>query len=382
MIYLNQAATTFPKPQCVLEAHTASLYHAPVGQFRSSSPINETDIFEKCRRNLGMLFGINEWKRIFFSSGATDSANAVIYGLPLSGKNVVVTQIEHNSILRPVFNLKKQVGSVTVVPCDVNGKVKPMDIEEAITAETAAVFVNHCSNVTGMVQDIAKIGQITKKKGVTLVVDVAQSAGCIPIEADLWGIDVLIFTGHKSLFGAQGTGGYYVKDGVNFCPYKYGGTGRNSRQLTYENGDYEFEPGTLNTPGITALNAGVEYVIRRGVKKIAEKEHRLMQILYNGLEDIPGVRVYGDTKRNCGPVMSFTLSGLLSSDVAYILQSGYHITVRSGLHCAPLIHDEMGTGEYGTVRVSISDMTQEKEIYTFLSAMAEISAGIQKSENC
>lgn len=375
MIYLNQAATTYPKPQCVLEAHTASLYSGPVGQFRSSSTAKEPDIFEKCRCSLGTLFGIKEWKRIFFSSGATDSANAVIYGLPLSGKNVVITQTEHNSILRPLLNLREQVGSVTIVPCDSDGKVEPADIEAAISEETAAVFVNHCSNVTGMIQDIAGIGKITKKKGVILAVDVSQSAGCIPIEADLWGIDILIFTGHKSLFGAQGTGGYYIKEGVEFCPYKYGGTGRDSRQLTYEKGDYEFEPGTQNTPGITALNAGAEYILRRGVERIAEKEQNLMKMLYQGLEDIPGVRVYGNAMKNQGPVMSFTFSGLQSSDIAYILQNGYHITVRAGLHCAPLINDAMGTGKYGTVRVSISDMTQEKEIQSILSAMTEISAG-------
>lgn len=375
MIYLNQAATTYPKPQCVLEAHTASLYSEPIGQFRSSSAVKGADIFEKCRCSLGILLGIKEWNRIFFSSGATDSANAVIYGLPLRKKNVVITQTEHNSILRPMLNLKDRVGSVTIVPCDSEGKVKPEDIEAAIREETAAVFVNHCSNVTGMIQDIAGIGRITKKKGIILAVDVSQSAGCIPIKTDLWGIDVLIFTGHKSLFGAPGTGGYYIREGVEFYPYRYGGTGRNSRQLTYENGDYEFEPGTQNTPGIAALNAGAEYILRRGVERIAEKEQNLMRMLYRGLENIPGICVYGNAVKNQGPVMSFTFSEFQPSDIAYILQNGYQITVRAGLHCAPLINDAMGTGKHGTVRVSISDMTQEKEIHSILSAMAEISGG-------
>lgn len=396
MIYLNQAATTFPKPQCVLDAHTASLYKPPLGQFRSSVSVNEVDIFEKCRQNLGKMLGITAFDRIFFSSGATDSSNAVIYGLPLEHKNVVITQTEHNSILRPLKNLTDQVGSVTIVPCGSDGSVRPEDIEKAIIKkkdvqeavqgnageenleqeETAAVFVNHCSNVTGMIQDLKAIGEITKRNGVLFVVDASQSAGCIPVNVDEWGIDVLIFTGHKSLFGVQGTGGYYVRPGIPFLPYRYGGTGRDSRQVTYEDGDYEYEAGTQNTPGITALNAGVEYLLKRGVMNVAEQEQLLMKKLYQGLRAIPGVWVYGDETRNKGPVMSFNMAGLSPSDVAYILQNCYDIVVRTGLHCAPLMHDAMGTGEQGTVRVSISDLTQEAEIETLLGAVKAISESL------
>lgn len=376
MIYLNQAATTFPKPQCVLEAHTASLYQAPLGQFRSSASGQDADIFTKCRKNLAKLLGIAANERIFFSSGATDSSNAVLYGLFLEEKNIVVTQTEHNSILRPVMNLTEQVGSVTIVPCDSGGKTAPQSIEAAVTEETAAVIINHCSNVTGMIQDIRTIGEITKKKGILLILDASQSAGCIPVKADEWGVDVLIFTGHKSLFGSQGTGGYYVRPGIPFRPYRYGGTGRDSSQITYENEDYEFEPGTQNTPGITALNAGVEYILNRGVAKIAEKEQALMKKLYLGLKSIPQVCVYGDENRNKGPVMSFNIAGLAPSDVAYILQNCYDIIVRTGLHCAPLIHEAIGSGKLGTVRVSISDMTGESEIDAVLSAVREIGASM------
>ena len=374
MIYLNQAATTYPKPQCVLEAHTASLYKIPSCQFRSSTSLHEADIFETCRKNLGALLGITDWQRIFFSSGATDSANAVFYGLPLAGRNVVVTCTEHNSILRPAMNLSSQVGSVTVMPCDSCGRVDIAELEEAVTAETAAIFISHCSNVTGMVQNIKEAAKAASKKQVLLIVDASQSAGCIPIAADEWGIDALIFTGHKGLFGVQGTGGYYVRDGIDFRPYRYGGTGKNSRQLIYGPGEYEYEPGTQNTPGITALNAGVQYILDKGAENIAKNEQRLMGLIYSVLETIPNVKVYGSGEHNKGPVMSFNIEGLAPADTAYILQNGYEIIVRTGLHCAPLIHEMIGSGEAGTVRVSISDLTQEQEIHTFLNAVRDIAA--------
>ena len=377
MIYMNQAATTYPKPQCVLEVHTASLHTMPEGQFRSDLCTTGESILEQCRKNIGKLLGISEYDRIYFSCGATDSSNAVIYGLPLAGKHVVTTQTEHNSILRPLMNLKDRVGSVTIVPCNEYGKVDIEKLEESVTKETAAIFVNHCSNVTGMVQDLKKIGKIAEEKGVLFVVDASQSAGCIPIDVDAWNIDVLIFTGHKSLFGAQGTGGYYVRGGGEFRPYRYGGTGRNSSQLTYENGDYEYETGTQNSTGISALNAGVKYILERGVETIAEKERVMMKRIYEELGAIKNVKVYGTYEENYGPVVSFNISGMNPSDVAYILQNCYDIIVRTGLQCAPLIHEALGTEEKGTVRVSISDMTSENEVESLLAALKEITASVE-----
>ncbi len=372
MIYLNQAATTYPKPQCVLKAHTASLYELPESQFRTATISPTENIFDRCRRNLGELLGIHEIDRIFFSSGATDSANALIYGLSLNGKNVITTQTEHNSILRPLMNLKKQVGSVTVVPCDSKGCVKPEDIEEAIQENTAAVFVNHCSNVTGAIQDLKEIGIRVKKHNVLFIVDASQSAGCIPIHVDAWKIDALIFTGHKSLFGVQGTGGYYIRKGIPFVPYRFGGTGRDSKKVIYEGNDYEYEPGTQNSPGIAALNAGVSYILERTVEKITEKEQHLMKTLYTGLASLNNVIFYGSFETNKGPVMSFNIQGMEPSDTAYILQNSYGIIVRTGLQCAPLIHEKLGTVPAGTVRVSLSDMTEEKEVNELVKAVEEI----------
>ena len=376
MIYLNQAATTYPKPQCVLDAYTAAFTHPPAGQYRSNA--GGKDAKEACRKSLGKLLGVQETDRIFFSSGATDSSNALIYGLPLAGKTAAASQTEHNSILRPLMNLKDQVGQVVVIPCDSYGKIHLEALERILEEEKpAAVFVSHCSNVTGMIQNMEAIGQMVHEHETLFVADVSQSAGCIPIDADAWKVDALIFTGHKSLFGVPGTGGYYVRSGIHFRPYRFGGTGRNSSQLTYENGDYEYEPGTANDPGIAALDAGVSWILEKGVTAIAKEEQRLMKKLYEGLDAIPGVKTYGTWKTNLGPVLSFNIADLLPGDTAYILQNSYDITVRTGLHCAPLIHKAMGTMQSGTVRVSISALTAEEDVDALLEAVNEICTGME-----
>lgn len=376
MIYLNQAATTFPKPRRVLEAHAAALSAPPEGQFRSGAARNG-NVFDRCRDNLGRLLGISAVGRIFFTSGATDAANALVHGLPLAGKRVLATQTEHNSVLRPLMNLADKVGGVDIAPCDALGRVDPGDVERLFSAPASALFVNHCSNVTGMVQDIPALAQIAHRHGALLVLDASQSAGCLPVDADAWGVDALIFTGHKALFGPQGTGGYYVRSGVPLRPFRYGGTGRNSRQLTYENGDYEYEVGTQNAPGISALNAGVEYVLDRGVNAIHARERGLMKSLCEGLAAIPGVTLRGDHERCPGPLLSFNVKGLNPSDVAYILSGVYGITVRAGHHCSPLIHDAMGTSERGTVRASVSDLNTEADIGALIAAVRQISESVE-----
>ena len=230
-----------------------------------------------------------------------------------------------------------------------------------------------------ILQDMEMIREFVKRHGLILIVDVSQSAGCIPVDADKWEADALIFTGHISLMGIQGTGGVYVRSGIELKPLKYGGTGRNSAQLTYENKDYEYEVGTQNMPGITGLLAGAEFIEQTGLAAIMEKEARLMEMLYCGLEQIEGVRIYGNHDVCRGPVMSLNFQGLKASDAAYILESGYGIIVRSGLHCSPLIHKAMGTEEGGTVRVSVSWFTEEKDIKEFLGAAKEIAASVARN---
>ena len=376
MIYLNQAASSWPKPTRVLQAHGLALSALPAGQFRGGASPEGADVMDDCRKKLGTLLGISDHGRIYFSSGATDAANAVICGLPLKGRRVLATQTEHNSILRPLMNHKDRVGSVDVVPCDAAGWVNPEQVEAMLDRDTAAVFLNHCSNVTGMIQHVRPIAETAHRHGALLVLDAAQSAGCIPVDADAWGVDALIFTGHKSLFGPQGTGGYYVRAGIPFSPYRYGGTGRDSRQLTYEAGDYEFEPGTQNIPGIAALASGVEYVLEEGVQEIARKEQSLIKRLRDGLAAIGRVRLYGDS-RCVGPILSFNVDGLKPADAAYILEGGYGIRVRAGLHCAPLIHSALGTGDTGTIRVSVSNMNTLKDMDCLINAIGEIAKSLE-----
>jgi cysteine desulfurase / selenocysteine lyase len=374
MIYLNNAATSYPKPSCVLEAFDACVKMPPSSQFRSAVTFGKIDILEECRRNLGHLFGIKETNRIFFASGATEAMNMVICGLPLAGKQILTTQTEHNSVLRPLMNHPDFAGKsrVIIAPCGKNGKVDTDMLENLVTEKTGAFIVNHCSNVTGMVQNMEKIARFAKKHSLMLIVDASQSAGCIPIDADGWGVDALVFTGHKSLFGVQGTGGFYIRNNIGLFPTKFGGTGRNSAQLTYQNKDYEYEVGTQNTPGISALNAGVCYILNVGLQSVIERESYCLKRLYHGLDEISSVITYGTYEENKGPVISFNINGLSPSDVAYILYCEYEIVVRAGLHCSPLIHESLGTKKNGTVRISISYLTTDAEIDSFLKAVSEI----------
>lgn len=382
MIYLNHAATTYPKPQCVTEAHAAAFSAPPSGQFRSSGQGGGKDVFTSCRENLARLLGIGSPEQIYFTSGATDSLNQLFYGLERKGKRILATQTEHNSVLRPLYNGIAGDAEVEIVPCDRYGRVSPEEFEERIRPDVGLFVLNHCSNVTGMIQDAARFGEIAERHGILFLMDASQSAGCIPIDCDAWHVDALVFTGHKGLFGPQGTGGFYLREGVGLRPYRYGGTGKDSSRLVYENGEYEYETGTQNGHGIPALNAGVEYLLGHGVERIAEEEQRLMGLLYDGLSEIRGVTVYGEKGQNLGPVLSMNLAGLRPSELAYILQNGYETVVRAGLHCAPLIHRAMGTQEYGTVRVSISALTKEQEAWQFLGIMREIAAAAGNSAVC
>lgn len=381
MIYLNNGATSWPKPPAVPEAVQACLSGTPASQFRGGSSIMKKDVEVLCREKLGQLLGIRETERIFFTSGATESMNTVLGGLDYGEKgSILVTQTEHNSVLRPVYNLEQLKNHpVQIVECTINGTVRRKTLEKTVRPDSRALVVNHCSNVTGCVQDMEMIRDFAKSHGLILIVDVSQSAGCIPVDADKWEADALIFTGHKSLMGIQGTGGFYIRGGVDLKPLKYGGTGRNSAQLTYEKKDYEYEVGTQNMPGITGLLAGVEFIEQTGLSAIMEKEAHLMEMLYHGLEEIEGVKVYGNREACRGPVMSLNFRGLKASDAAYILESGYGIIVRAGLHCSPLIHKAMGTEEGGTVRVSVSWFTEEKDVNEFLRAAKEISASVAKN---
>ena len=388
MVYLNNAATSWPKPPQVIDAVQACLRDTPASQFRGGSSILKKDVMMECRKALGQLLEIAEVNRIFFTSGATESLNTVLAGWDYGEENrsILITQTEHNSVLRPLMNLdvlKRRV--VKVVPCTANGEITEAALQKAVEEEgkegrrPAALVVNHCSNVTGFVQNMRMISEFARNEEISLIVDASQSAGCLTVQTDSWQADALIFTGHKGLMGMQGTGGYYIRGNKSLKPLKYGGTGRNSAQLKYH-GDYEYEVGTQNLPGITALLAGTEFVLNTGMENIRKKEQGLMTLLYRRLGEIQGIRLYGDPLTCKGPLLSMNFIGLTASDAAYILDSVYGITVRTGLHCSPLIHQAMGTGKNGTVRLSISYFTENEDILQFIHAAEQIAASCEQRQ--
>lgn len=373
MIYLNNAATTYPKPQCVQDACTAVFHRLPEGQFRSSGHVEAGDIFSDCQKRLGGLLGIRETENIHFTSGSTESLNKILYGFGIPASQILTTATEHNSVLRPLYNIPSMKGTPGIVPCSREGRISPEELEQMITPEIKAVVINHCSNVTGCVQDMKKISKIVKSRNLLLIADVSQSAGCIPVDADGWGADAIAFTGHKSLFGIQGSGGYYIRSGRPFSPMFFGGSGKDSKRLVYEAENYEYDAGTQNGIGIAALYAGAGYLLEKGIENIQAEEQEKIRYLYEELSRISGITLYGNARENRGPVLSFNVDGLSAGDTAYILQNSYQIVTRAGFHCAPLIHAYLGTEKNGTVRVSISGLNTWEEMEYLVRAVREIA---------
>lgn len=378
-LYFNNAATSYPKPPQVHRAvanvlHTIPLHHARLGFGH-----NNSDVLVECRRCIASLLGANNPNTIAFSSGATASLNMALRGLPLQGTHVVTTAIEHNSVLRPLKTLEREgVLALTIVPCTPTGEVTPQAIEEAITAQTSAVVVSHCSNVTGVASDIQAIGHIAQQKGVFFVVDAAQSAGVLPIDVEAMNIDVLAFAGHKSLYGIQGIGGAYVRESLPLHPLLVGGTGVRSDYLYQpETIPMRYEAGTPNTPGIASLLAGTTYVLERGIDTQHQYLCTLCSHFHTELSDIDILQpVLGAEMQKQSAIFSFTINGIEPSDVGYMLEQSFGIIVRSGLHCAPLIHQYLGTPD-GVVRISPSGFTSYNEVEQCIRALREICEAVQ-----
>lgn len=374
MIYLNNGATSYPKPDEVV-CYTEKYLKSPrLGGGRSSYSEETEDVVYECRKALSELFNIEKPELISFTSGATQALNMVIQGLDLKNAHVITTAIEHTSMLRPLKLLEKKDGlKLSIVDCDENGLVNPNDIQTAIESDTKAIFVNHASNVIGAVTNIRKIADIAHEENIIIVVDASQSAGCIPIDVKSMDIDVLIFTGHKSLYGIEGIGGVYIREGINIEPLMVGGTGIKSNSLYQsEERPAYYEAGTQNIVGIASLKAGVSYILKNGIDNINKlRKDRFFQ-LYEGLEKIPIVQVFGK-KQYTIPVISFNIKGMNPQDVGYLLGKDYDIIVRTGLLCAPLIHEKIGTAPFGAVRISFSHFTSNSDILTFLTAVDEIA---------
>jgi len=374
MIYLNNTATSFPKPKEVIDAVNLSLSTTPVHSSRAGFEREMEEIDYACRCKLSKLFNVKDPYRIVFSSGSTESLNLAINGLNLENCNVVSTKIEHNSVIRPLKTLE-EIGKITVtfVDCDNTGYVEPEAIASAIREDTKAIVINHSSNVTGSVLDIKVIAEIAHSNGCYIVVDASQSAGTLPIDIEGWDIDLLAFTGHKSLFGMPGTGGLYIKEGIDLKPLKVGGTGILSEVLTQPTiMPLYYEAGTQNSPGIASLNAGVEFVLNQGIDKIRNHKAEIVTKMIKEFKSHPKIKIYTSFEHNSLANFCFNVIGMVPEEVGFMMENSYGIIIRSGLHCAPLILDALGVHPWGTVRVSPSYFTTDEEVDYFIKSLYEI----------
>lgn len=374
MIYLDNGATSFPKPRSV----ASSVYDAILnlganpgrGGHRMSRLASEKVFL--CRENLAKLFHIKDPERIVFTSNATQGINMALKGLLRKGDGLVTTSMEHNAVLRPAHSLEKMGVEVAIAWAGPDGIVAPAYIEAAITPRTRLICVTHASNVCGAINDLAAIGEIAKRRGVLFMVDAAQSAGCVEIDVGKMGIDILAFPGHKSLLGPQGTGGLYIGKNVSLAPFIEGGTGTQSESLVQpENLPERFESGTVNTPGILGLNAGVEYILNRTTADIFAHEWALTKMLTDDLCTISGLTVLGteDIDKKTG-IVSVKFEKADCVEVAQALDKTYNIAARAGLHCAPLAHKTLGSFESGALRFGIGPFNTKNDVKTAVWALS------------
>lgn len=380
LIYLDNSATTFPKPEEVYRFMDFFYRKHGVNPGRSGfdAAIETEEIVHGTRQMLTELFNGDDPNRLTFSYNASDSLNMILQGLAEKGDHIVTTCLEHNSVLRPLHHLEIQgIAEVSHIPFDKNGYVNPGDIKKAIKKNTKMVVVNHSSNVIGTIQPLKEIGKICKEKGVFFIVDASQSAGTIPIDMKDMVIDVVVFTGHKCLMGPTGIGGSYVMENVPVKYTRFGGTGVRSAVKTHlEEFPYRLECGTLNIIGVAGLNAGVRWINEQGIENLHKQEMDLYNKLRNAFHEIEGVITYcSRNAENQNPVMCFNVNGFEAGDVGAMLDVDYNIATRTGLHCAPKVHEVIGTVEiHGTVRMSIGPFNTEEHIDTAIEAVKDIAS--------
>ncbi len=380
MIYLDNAATSWPKPPCVIEAMTAFMAEVGANPGRSGHrlAVEAGRLVYSTREAVADLFGAPDPLRVVFGQNVTEALNLALRGVLRPGNHVVTSSMEHNSVMRPLRALQRQGVEVSVVGCSPEGVLLPADVEAALRPNTAMIALTHASNVVGTLLPIDEVGLLARRRGVPLLVDAAQTAGAYPLDMQALHIDLLAFTGHKALLGPMGTGGLIVApefDAKRITPLKRGGTG--SRSDLEEQPDFlpdACESGTLNVPGLAGLRAGVRWVLARGVEEIRRHEVRLAQRLIDGLASISGVTVYGtrDAERQAATV-SFNVAGLEPSEVGLRLDDEHGVLCRVGLHCAPAAHRTMGTFPRGTVRFGLGAMNTSEDVDAALAAVEALA---------
>lgn len=377
MIYLDNAATSFPKPQSVyLEMmNCMQNYCSNPGRGSHDMAVKAAAKVMETREEIAKLFHIQDPFQIVFTSNATEALNIGTKGAIKPREHVISTVIEHNSVLRPLNTLHKKGVTVTLLGVDQEGFINMKDLKKEIRKNTKMIIINHASNVLGTVQPIGEIGKIARENGILFMVDASQSAGKVPIDVEEEKIDLLAFPGHKGLLGPQGTGALYIRNGIRLNNFRDGGTGSQSNSMTQP--DFlpdKFESGTLNTPGIAGLCEGIKFIQKEGLSKILRHEQTLTTYLAKELSKLSYVKIYGKpaSKSNCS-VLSINIDGVDSSKVGEIFNDE-GIAVRTGYHCAPLIHGVIGTCNAGTVRISPGYFNSLEEIEKVIQVIQKIYA--------
>jgi cysteine desulfurase family protein len=377
MIYLDNAATTYPKPKTVYKSVMDAMtrYGANPGRGSHAMAIEGARVIYETRELLAELFNLDDPMRVILTFNATDGLNMAIKGILKPGDHVVTTAMEHNSVLRPIKELENIGVENTIVSCSPEGKINVEDIEAAMKSNTRMVVTTHVSNLTGTIYPIEKIGELCKRKNILYLVDGSQSAGVLEIDMVKQHIDFLAVPGHKGLLGPQGTGALLINNDAEIKELKEGGTGSESSN-PHQPDFYpdKLEAGTHNLPGIAGLNAGLKYILNKGTKSILSHEKNILEIFINEMSKNPKIIIYGpkDISDRSG-VVPINIEGMDSSEVAYILDTEYNIAVRPGLHCAPLAHKAIGTENIGAVRFGVGPFTKRTDVIAAVKALNEIS---------
>ncbi len=375
--YFDNSATSHPKPLSVIEKVQQTLIHFNGNPGRSGykKAVQIDREIYNVRNKIAEFFNIKNPLQIAFTSNATESLNFAVKGMGFENCHIISSILEHNSVLRPLHYLEdeKNVTVSFAEPAENTDKLLK-NISSQIRENTKAVILNHVSNLTGYIMDIEAVGKLCREKNLIFILDVSQSAGFTKIDVEKAGINILCFTGHKSLFGIQGTGGIYVEEGILLNPLLEGGTGSFSKLSRQPKVMPELlESGTLNTPGILSLGAGIDFINSVGLDKIQEHEYKLTKLFINEVSKIKNIVIYGDKNIFRGPVVSINIKDVSSSELAGILDEEFNICTRSGFHCAPLAHKYYGTYETGMVRFSFGYFNTEEEIMYAVNALREIS---------
>ncbi|GIO07844.1 cysteine desulfurase [Brevibacillus reuszeri] len=379
IIYLDNAASTWPKPPAVKDMMAEAIedYAANPGRGGHTLAMKASKTVFRTRVQLSRLFGIQNPNNLFFYLNATQALNQAIKGFLKPGDHVVSSSVEHNSVRRPIEFMRKisQVEATFIEPRD-DHHFYVEDFAKAIQPNTRLLVVSHASNLTGVILPVAELGKLAKERGITFLVDASQSAGVLPIHVEEMHIDMLAFPGHKGLYGPQGTGGLYVHNDIDLVPLIHGGTGSQSEAIEQPTTRPDrYESGTVNTVGLAGLQAGVSFVMEKGVENIRQHEWDLVKQTIAQLQEIPGLQVYGpgiETERV--GVVAFNVGEVDASEVSFILDQQYGIATRSGYHCTPLGHQTAGTAQRGAVRASFGIFNSDKDVEALIDAVKEISS--------